>query len=63
MLKTTKSKLVAAVAASAAFSSQASAAITAPTFAADDAITVGTAVLTGIALIWAIRKAMSIPGR
>ncbi|MDD3855274.1 hypothetical protein [Sulfurimonas sp.] len=39
---------------------QAQAALVAPTFAADDAITVGTAVLGGLALIWAIKKAMSM---
>ena len=60
MLKFTKQKLVAAGAASVAFASQASAAITAPTFAADDAITIGTAVIAGLALIWAIKKAMSL---
>lgn len=40
--------------------SNASAAITAPTFDSADAITVGTAVLGGLALIWAIKKAMSM---
>ncbi len=39
---------------------QAQAALVAPSFAAEDAITVGTAVLTGLALIWAIKKAMSM---
>lgn len=39
---------------------QAQAALVAPTFAADDAITVGTAVLTGLALIWGIKKAMGM---
>jgi hypothetical protein len=39
-------------------STQAFAAIVAPTFDSADAITVGTAVLTGLALIWGIKKAM-----
>jgi len=39
---------------------QAQAALVAPTFAADDAITVGTAVLGGLALIWAIKKAIAM---
>jgi len=43
-----------------AFSSNVSAAIVAPTFDSADAITVGTAVLGGLALIWAIKKAMSM---
>ncbi|MCX6077031.1 MAG: hypothetical protein NTW78_09145 [Campylobacterales bacterium] len=38
----------------------AQAALVAPSFDATDSITVGTAVLTGLALIWAIRKAMSL---
>ena len=49
-----------ALLASAVATTQASAALVAPAFAADDAITVGTAVLTGLALIWGIKKAMSM---
>lgn len=39
---------------------EAQAAIVAPTFDSADAITVGTAVLTGLALIWAIKQAMRL---
>jgi len=60
MLKTTKSKLIALGAVSVGMAANASAALTAPAFAADDAVTVGTAVITGLALIWAIKKAMSL---
>lgn len=35
-------------------------AITAPTFDSADAITIGTAVITGLALIWGIKKAISL---
>lgn len=38
----------------------ASAVLVAPAFSSDDAITVGTAVITGLALIWGIKKAMSL---
>jgi len=54
------SKSLLLLAAAALTATQASAALVAPSFAADDAITVGTAVLTGLALIWGIRKAMSM---
>jgi len=40
--------------------SQAQAALVAPDFLATDAVTVGTAVLMGLALIWAIKKAMQM---
>lgn len=40
--------------------SQAQAALVAPTFDSTDAITVGTAVLTGLALIWGIKQAMRL---
>lgn len=49
-----------ALVASAVVTTQASAALVSPPFLADDAITVGTAVLGGLALIWGIRKAMSM---
>lgn len=39
---------------------QAQAALVAPDFAAGDAITIGTAVLGGLALIWAIKQAMRL---
>lgn len=39
---------------------QAQAALVAPTFDSADAIAVGTAVLTGMALIWAIKKAIGM---
>ena len=53
-------KTLALISVAALTATQASAALVAPTFAADDAVTVGTAVLTGLALIWGIRKAMSM---
>jgi len=53
-------KTLGLVAAAALTATQASAALVAPTFAADDAITVGTAVLGGLALIWGIKKAMQM---
>lgn len=50
-----------AAAGTALFSAVASqAALVAPTFDSADAITVGTAVLGGLALIWGIKKAMSM---
>jgi len=39
---------------------QGQAALVAPAFDSSDAITVGTAVLTGLALIWAIKQAMRL---
>lgn len=39
---------------------QAQAALVAPTFDSTDAVTVGTAVLSGLALIWAIKKAIGM---
>lgn len=39
---------------------QAQAALVAPSFDSADAISVGTAVLTGLALIWAIKQAMRL---
>ncbi|MFA5454143.1 MAG: hypothetical protein WC272_02375 [Sulfurimonas sp.] len=39
---------------------QAQAALVAPAFDSADAISVGTAVLTGLALIWAIKQAMRL---
>ena len=53
-------KTLGLVAVAALTATQASAALVAPTFAADDAITVGTAVLGGLALIWGIKKAMQM---
>ena len=53
-------KILGLIAVAALTATQASAALVAPTFAADDAITVGTAVLGGLALIWGIRKAMAM---
>lgn len=52
--------LVAGAIASVIGAVQAQAAIVPPTFDSADAITVGTAVLTGLALIWAIKKAMRL---
>ena len=60
MFKSTTSKVIALGSVVVLTATQASAALVAPTFAADDAITVGVAVLTGLALIWAIKKAMSL---
>ncbi len=57
---TFKQKLSTVVAGTAILATQASAALVAPTFAADDAVTVGSAVLLGLASIWGIRKAMSM---
>lgn len=57
---TFKQKLLAGAAVVAVATTNASAALVAPEFAATDAITVGTAVLTGLALIWGIKKAMSM---
>ena len=53
-------KTLGLIAVAALTATQASAALVAPVFAADDAITVGTAVLGGLALIWGIKKAMSM---
>jgi len=53
-------KSLAAIFAAALTATQASAALVAPTFDSADAITVGTAVLGGLALIWGIKKAMSM---
>jgi hypothetical protein len=60
MFKSIKSKVAVLGAAAAVMTTQASAALTAPTFAADDAVTIGTAVISGLALIWAIKKAMAL---
>ena len=49
-----------ALGASMVATTQASAALVAPSFDSADAITVGTAVLTGLALIWGIKKAMAM---
>ena len=52
--------LVGATVGATVMSTPAQAAIVAPTFDSADAITVGTAVLTGLALIWAIKQAMRL---
>ena len=49
-----------ALGASMVATTQASAALTAPTFDSADAITIGTAVITGLALIWGIKKAIQL---
>ena len=53
-------KTLGLIAVGALLATQASAALIAPTFDSADAITVGTAVLGGLALIWAIKKAMAM---
>jgi hypothetical protein len=58
MSKSIKTKVLTLVVGASLFATQASAALTAPTFNADDAITVGSSVLIGLALIWGIKKAM-----
>ncbi len=57
---TFKQKIATGVATVALLTTNASAALVAPTFDSADAITVGTAVLGGLALIWGIRKAMAM---
>jgi hypothetical protein len=59
-MKSLLSKIGLTAGAVALFTSNASAALVAPTFDSADAITVGTAVLGGLALIWGIKKAMSM---
>lgn len=61
LFQSTKSKLVAVGTAGVVLATQASAtALVSPAFASTDAVTVGTAVLTGLAAIWGIKKAMSM---
>ena len=52
------SKVVALGAVVALTASQAQAGLVAPTFSSDDAVTVGGAVLLGLALIWGIKQAI-----
>lgn len=60
LFQSTKSKLVAVASTGAILATQAQAALVAPTFDSTDAVTVGTAVLGGLALIWGIKKAMGM---
>jgi len=64
LFQSTKSKLVAVGTTAGLLVTQAQAAVAtplkAPTFDSTDAVTVGTAVLGGLALIWGIKKAMSM---
>jgi len=64
LFQSTKSKFVAVGATAGFLVTQAQAAVAtplvAPAFNANDAVTVGTAVLGGLALIWGIKKAMSM---
>jgi hypothetical protein len=53
-------KTLGLIAIAALTATQASAALTAPSFDSADAVTVGTAVLSGLALIWGIKKAMAM---
>lgn len=53
-------KIVAIAGSMALTATQASADLVAPTFDSADAITIGTAVITGYALIWGIKKAIQL---
>ena len=59
-MKSNVSKFFGLIGVSALAATQASAAIVAPSFDSADAITIGTAVLTGLALIWGIKQAMRL---